>query len=342
MPRTRHSSDAQIFVAPRAMRAIAAVRPMWSERRPPRRRDIDTGEKPTPVSSHIPRHATTVPWELVPGVRSRSAQRSPIKVALHSANAGPAGDRTKMSSLTRMLDLLDLFTLEQPLWTGEQIMAQTGHTRPTTFRYLKELCTAGLLARLAGGYVLGAKSIKLDYVIRQSDPVLHRFEPIMQRLRDKSDCDIILASLLGDDFFATIHVSSAENKVSWPRGRSMPLTRGPGLVILASLSKARLRRLLESPQIANAMLDRDRLAADLAKVAQEGFAVSVGALEPGNVGFTIPVVIRGVAPAALVMVLNRKRYATADPDLILAMLRDARSELLAAYSLIAARDATGE
>ena len=240
-----------------------------------------------------------------------------------------------MSSLTRMLEILDLFDLDQPFWTSEQVMDRTGFSRPTTFRYLKELRDAGLVARFAGGYVLGAKAVKLDYIIRQSDPLLKLFQPIMERVRDETDCDVILASLLGHDFFATIHAQSTSTNVNWPRGRSMPLTRGAGgMVVLAALPKTQLRRLLEDKQIAASITDREALLAEIAQVARDGHAISLGALEAENVGIAVPVTLAGVPPTALVLVMSRKRFGTTDRTLITNMLRSAREQLIKAYATL--------
>lgn len=237
-----------------------------------------------------------------------------------------------------MLSLLDLFDLDRPFWTSEEMMEQASLGRATAFRYLKELREAGLVARIGGGYVLGPKAVKLDYIIRQSDPLLRCFEPIMAQVRDKTDCDVILASLLGHDFFATIHVRSASNSISWPRGRPMPLTRGPGLVVLAGLPKTGLRRLLKDPHIAATVADRDALLRELAKVATDGCAVSLGALEPENAGVAIPIDLPGVPPSALILVMSRKRFATADRMLIQGILMDARERLVRSFAAVEGED----
>lgn len=238
-----------------------------------------------------------------------------------------------MSSLTRMLGILDLFDLGQPFWTSEQIMDATGFSRPTTFRYLKELRQTGLLARFGGGYVLGAKAVKLDYIIRQSDPLLHLFQPILARLRDDTDCDVILASLLGEDFFATIHEQSGSATVSWPRGRPMPLTRGAGgLAVLASLPPAQLKRILAgADEVAEGLA---ALNAEIRTVAKRGYAVSLGALDGENVGIAVPVQLAGVPPAALVLVMSRKRFDTSDVGKIVGLLERGRQEMMTAYGTI--------
>lgn len=239
-----------------------------------------------------------------------------------------------MSSLTRILGILDLFDLERSFWTSDQIMQKTGYSRPTTFRYLKELRQAGLLARFGGGYVLGAKAVKLDYIIRQTDPLLKLLDPIMAGLRDHTDCDVILATLLGEEFFATIHHMSGNTNVSWPRGRPMPLTRGAGgLVVLATLSPAHLRKVLDRAISAGSLSHGDaaKLREELASIAKQGHAISLGALEPGNVGIAVPVSLPSVPKAALILVMSRKRFNTTDPAVVIKLLKQGREEMMGAY-----------
>lgn len=238
-----------------------------------------------------------------------------------------------MSSLSKMLTILDLFDLDRPSWSSEEIMESMGFSRPTTFRYLKELRQAGLLARFGGRYVLGAKAVKLDFIIRQTDPLLKLFQPIMIELRDHTDCDVILASLLGEDLFATIHEISGATNVSWPRGRPMPLTRGAGgLAILASLSQPQLRRILASPSVAATIDDAAALKKSLSEIAKQGYAISLGALEASNVGIAVPIKLSGVPPAALIMVMSKKHFGIADRTVIIRLLNEARANMLRAYA----------
>src|SRR5580704_16272660 len=84
---------------------------------------------------------------------------------------GRAGNQ-QVSSLSKMLQVLTLFNASEPLLTADEIMQRLDYTRPTTYRYIRELCAAGLLGRFANGYALGPRVIELDYIIRQADPVL--------------------------------------------------------------------------------------------------------------------------------------------------------------------------
>ena len=75
-----------------------------------------------------------------------------------------------MSSLTRMLSVLDLFSRDHMALTAEQIAEELKLTRTTSYRYIGELMQAGLLVSTMGVYTLGPRIIQLDYRIRESDP----------------------------------------------------------------------------------------------------------------------------------------------------------------------------
>ncbi|MBL0418725.1 helix-turn-helix domain-containing protein [Ramlibacter sp. AW1] len=55
------------------------------------------------------------------------------------------------SSLSKMLEILDLFDEEHPTRTAEEISAILQLSASTAYRYIRELCAAGLLGRLTGG-----------------------------------------------------------------------------------------------------------------------------------------------------------------------------------------------
>ena len=85
-----------------------------------------------------------------------------------------------------MLSVLDLFTSEQPVWTAEEMIAKLGYSRPTGYRYVRELCAAGLLARNASKYFLGPRVIELDYQIRQADPLTTSGQEVMKELAGRT------------------------------------------------------------------------------------------------------------------------------------------------------------
>jgi len=97
-------------------------------------------------------------------------------------------------SIGRALGILDLFTIDAPSKTAEQICEERRLSLPTGYRYIRELVGAGLLVRLTGGrYSLGPKIIALDHTIRQSDPMLRVAAPVMADLVRRTGCACVLS-----------------------------------------------------------------------------------------------------------------------------------------------------
>ena len=96
-------------------------------------------------------------------------------------HGGPDG--SGLSSLTSTLAILALFSASDPVWSAERIIEQLAYSRPTGYRYVRELVSAGFLVRVApGSYSLGPRIIELDYQIRQSDPLLKAGLPVIHGL----------------------------------------------------------------------------------------------------------------------------------------------------------------
>ena len=242
-----------------------------------------------------------------------------------------------------MLAVLDLFSVDQPVWKADEVAASFRCSVATAYRYLAELCRAGLLTRTSSTFTLGARIVELDYTIRQSDPLRRAALPIMRELRDRTGCDVLLADMIGDRILASHHERGNDpTTVSFGRGRPMPLFRGAGSkAIIATLPVARLRRIYNARQdeIAGAGLGDDwkGFRAALAAIRRAGHAISLGELEPQNVAVGAPVPHgEGAAPGSLVLVLSRARWGIADKTVIAALV-----EMAAARIGAAARDHSG-
>lgn len=109
-----------------------------------------------------------------------------------------------LSSLGRMLSVLDLFSDQQLTWTAEGITEALQLSLPTGYRYLKMLVDAGLLQRAAGSqYTLGPRIIVLDHYIRMADPVLKHGVPFMAELVEKTGFDCVISGLYGQQVLDT-------------------------------------------------------------------------------------------------------------------------------------------
>ncbi|TWC76452.1 IclR family transcriptional regulator [Rhizobium sp. SJZ105] len=233
------------------------------------------------------------------------------------------------SSISKMFSILDLFKIGNPVLSGEDIIAGMDCSRPQAYRYLKALCDAGFLARSAGSYRLGARAIELDYIVRESDPLLKAAVPAMQDVRRDTGCDVLLTSLVGERIITIHHESGMDpTTVSYGRGRAMPLFRGAGSkTILASLPFAKAHRLYQLHYAADPSpvlgVNWEEVSRSLKQIKKLGHAISEGELDPENVGISAPIVF-GNPPlhASVVLVLGQVRYKTTDRERIVHIVKN--------------------
>jgi len=242
-----------------------------------------------------------------------------------------------MSSLSRMLAVLDLVTAESPATTAEAVAQKLDCSLPTAYRYVRELAAAGLLRRGSGGtYLLGPRAIELDYQMRVTDPLLLAGRAAFQSLCEATGCDVVLASVYGDRII-TIHQLQGSEGVSatYGRGRRMPLFRGMlSKTLLAAMPRAQLRKLhaLHPDEAARETFskDWDALLSHLKGIRSAGYCISYGELDSELVGVAVPVVSREHAVlAALGLIITRQRFAASELGRMLGLLHESTAKILA-------------
>ncbi len=234
-----------------------------------------------------------------------------------------------MNTLSRTLAILDLFTAERMIWTADEMAERLGYTRPTTYRYIRELVSAGFVMRFGdGSYSLGPRSVELDFLIRQADPFLVAGVPIIRDLSQQTGNDINLFELYGDRI-VTVHQQSGIDALplSFGRGRPLPLLRGAGSkVIVAHLPRARLKRIFElNADDARTYLganDFNAFRASMAAIRKAGFATSQGELDPGYSGIAVPVFTSDEEIlGCIVIALTHQRLALTRIDSLVELLK---------------------
>jgi len=240
-------------------------------------------------------------------------------------------------SVTRALAVLHLFCAETPALDAAAICTALGCSVPTGYRYIRELTGAGLLRRLPGAlYGLGPRIVLLDYIMRQTDPLLAVAQPIMRALADRSGCDCVLSALYDMQIIDTHREASAlPLTLAYGRGRPRPLFLGAApKVILANQPVAFLRRVYDrqAAEIAAAGLGADfaSFRATMAAIRKRGVYVSIGELEAQLSAIAAPVAAE--TPAAVALVTTSDRFAVLNHEALAAMVRDAAAAISAGLS----------
>ena len=241
-------------------------------------------------------------------------------------------DETKnggaLSSLSSSLSVLGLFTEQHPTWSADAINEALGFSRPTGYRYVRELVSSGLVARIAPGtYALGPRIIELDFQIRLSDPLLKAGLPVIQELVESTGCEVNLIGLYGDHIVTTHQQPGIERlPLSFGRGRPLPAFRGAGSkIIVAHFGKNKLKKLydanIDQAQQAGLGSDWDSVRSALAQLKKQGHAVSQGELDPGFVGVAAPVFASdGEILGSVIAALTRHRLGITDLDRLIAKI----------------------
>ncbi len=183
------------------------------------------------------------------------------------------------------------------MWQPDEINEALGYTRPTGYRYVKELVEAGMLQKTAAGrYALGSRIIELDYQLRQTDPVLLASAPAMMMVAKRSGYDLVLSVLYAGPRVIDIHRANGTESLvlTYGRGRPRPMFRsGAPKVLLAWLERGPLVKIHAKhvEEIAANGMGRDwaEFRTYLKNIRRCGYYRSVGELQPDVGAMAVPV-----------------------------------------------------
>lgn len=229
------------------------------------------------------------------------------------------------SSLLRMLSVFELFTIEEPRWSVEEISAKLNLTQSTAYRYVSALCSCGLLAAFGGAqYSLGPKIIELDLSIRQTDPLIgmaEKFAPGLLELVPKGVVSLI--SIRGDTAISVFQLKKPANlNLSFERGRSMSLFSGSAAkVILAHLPRARQLKLFGqfAPDIARVGLGQTwkEFARHLLEIRRQDVMMTKGELVAESWGIAAPIFnADGDVTSSINLIMPLKSFSEKRCDLL--------------------------
>ena len=201
-----------------------------------------------------------------------------------------------MSTLKRALAILDLFSLDTPVLTAEDIISRLAYSAPTGYRYIRDLSDLGYLLRMTGGgYKLGPRIIELDHLIIDGDPVLAVARPIMREVVDQVGGDVLLSVIHGLRILNIHHERGPDELgIAHGRGRAHPLFRGAtAKTIVAFLPRKDQRKLYEAhAEEVRALGLGDTLGEFTARLDTnrvQGAYRGVGEISPERAGIAVPV-----------------------------------------------------
>lgn len=215
-----------------------------------------------------------------------------------------------MSKFARMVDVLDLYSESVTLLSAEEVAAQLQVSRPTAFRYMRELSNAGFLANYSGRYSLGARIITLDFRIRASDPLVREASPVMHSLCKETSCGALLCRMYNEDIIH-VHYEAGHNDPGldfFGRGRPLPLFKGSASkIMLAFLPTPKLKRIYErhrdDPDVRAVGTDWPSFKDYFAAIRRTGHYLSNQEVNAGTVGIAAPINVAQIGPVAVISLI---------------------------------------
>ncbi|WP_425640759.1 IclR family transcriptional regulator [Marinomonas gallaica] len=198
-----------------------------------------------------------------------------------------------MSSLNKMLNVLNIFGPGSLVINVDDIAKQLSLSRATAYRYVRELCDAGLLTRIDTSYTLGARIIELDWMMRQHDPLISHGREVMAEL-SKSTGLTVYMSVFYDGHIINTHIESDIQKYGFAfgRGRPLPIFKGAqSKVLVANQKPSRLKKIFDE-QIEP---DEDHLItwkefnSEAKRIRKDGYCITHDELNFGLTGIAAPI-----------------------------------------------------
>lgn len=238
-------------------------------------------------------------------------------------------------SVTRALQILNLFTKGKARWRLNEIAKEMGMAKATVFRLLASLEAEGFLTKTKQsdqdvGYELGLKLLELGTLVQEQMSLRKVALPHMKRLNRIIDEIVLLVVSDGDHAVYIEKVESRNPLRLYARvGRISPLYLGSGPKLLLAMKPDEereeiLQRLVFQPRTENTFTDREALNKELNAIRRRGYAMSFGEQDRGITGLSFPVFDhQGRVAAALTSSIPTERFQKKDRTELLESLRQA-------------------
>lgn len=247
-----------------------------------------------------------------------------------------------LSSFGKILTVLDLFSVSRPVINVDIISEELGLSKPTSYRYLKELVSAELLQRLSGtsgDYTLGSKIAVLDFISRTTDPLVQIGIPFMKEIVQRTESCCLLTHLNVDSCIDLHHELYKDYAaLAYGRGSPRPMHKGSSSkVILAHLPKQRImdyyHRFAEELAHVGFADNEAEFLQQIKKIKKQGYYFSNGEVDPNMSSLSIPVKFSSKeAPLALTLLASKNRFEFMNFQKLVEMMQDYAARIEKKYS----------
>ncbi|MEP9390125.1 IclR family transcriptional regulator C-terminal domain-containing protein [Mesorhizobium sp. KR9-304] len=203
--------------------------------------------------------------------------------------------RDHVGSLEKGLQVMEILARHPDGLTLSDMALATGLTRSGSRRFLLTLVETGYATQSGRLFTLSPRLLTVARAWLQGATLWSHAEPVMRGVAAALNESCSAAVLSGEDVVYVARVAGRRIlSVALNVGTRLPAwCTSMGRVLLSNLSKDELTRFLATATIekrtAKSMTNRKQLIAEIAKVAQQDFAIVDGELEIGLCSIAVPI-----------------------------------------------------
>lgn len=216
--------------------------------------------------------------------------------------------RQRPSSLENALNVLDLFSIDNPEFKIYEIAEHLGVANSTAHRIVTTLMTEGFISKdvQTNSYRLGTSILALGHAIQTRIKLLETANPILKRLVELSEETAHIGILKQEDviYLSKIECSHPIRLLSHIGKRNSAARTSSGQVLLAYQPRNILEPILKKLNLPSTFLLR------LQEIKKQGFSVSVEELHEGVVSISAPIKNNRSEVIACVTVAGPKQRLT--------------------------------
>ncbi|MCJ0761832.1 IclR family transcriptional regulator [Variovorax terrae] len=189
----------------------------------------------------------------------------------------------------RVLQVLAVLAQQGRTLSAAELMERTGLARSTLYRQLARLKRWGFVLESDGHYAPGPLSLQLALGFDLASHLVRQARPDMLELSQQSQESVGLIVAVNDQAICLDLVESQHSlRCSFEKGRSVPLRAGASAkCVLAHLPEAARAAVLDG-QWGAGTPGRQAAQDELDAIRKAGFAVSLGEVDPGVWGCSVP------------------------------------------------------
>ncbi|HQY43271.1 MAG TPA: IclR family transcriptional regulator [Paracoccaceae bacterium] len=201
-----------------------------------------------------------------------------------------------MGTVSKALDLLDLFSRAQPLIGLSDLSRQARVNKATCYRLMSELQSYGLVEQIGSGreYRLGPALLRLAALREAAVPTRDATLPLLQTLARNTGETAHLSQIVAGELRTVSYAYSPAHamKVMMEDADILPLhATSSGLAVLAHLPSETIQAILSGPLAAvteKTMTDAASIHRALDQIRATGVAESAGGFEPDVDSLAVP------------------------------------------------------